>query len=116
MKRVLVKKVREEAHGSMNEKVLSNLDELGDSYISMKLDDRLKERGLTQKDLAMMTGIRLATISDMVNGKGSGFNWVQLVTVMVALRLTSFEELFSLELPVELRDRFEEEAESKRVR
>lgn len=116
MRRVSIEHLQDEAHVSMSERVVSSLDELGDSYISMKLDDRLKERGLTQKDLAMMTGIRLATISDMVNGKGSGFNWVQLVTVMVALRLTSFEELFSLELPVDLRDRFEEEAEANRVR
>lgn len=115
MKRVMVSKVKEESHGSMSDRVLSNLDQLDDSYIAMRLDDLLKERGLTQKDLANMTGLRVATVSEILNGKGTSFNLIQLLTIVVALRLTSFDELFTLEMPEDVKRDFEAEAEAKRV-
>ena len=95
----------------MNEVVVGTAGEIKDAQFVIKLDDLLKERGLTQKDLANLTGMRVGTISEIVNGKGISLNKIQLLSIMVALRLTSLNQLLDVHLPDSLHEEFD--AESK---
>ncbi|UPI12212.1 hypothetical protein [Bacillus phage SBSphiJ2] len=65
----------------------------------VKIKEVLEERGLTQKDLAEMTGIRAAAISEMSQGTRTVINKVHLSKIMDALGLTRIEDI--LELRVE---------------
>ena len=109
MKKIKVADILNNSHSLMNELVVGTAGRLEDAEIIIKLDDLLKERGISQKDLAMMTGMRIATISEIANGKGISFNKVQLLSIMVALRLTSFNQLFEIRLPESLREKYEEQ-------
>lgn len=110
MKKIKVKAILDRSHSLMNEIVLGTAHYLDDAELIIKIDDLLKDRGITQKDLALMTGMRVGTISDMVNGKGISFNKVQLLAVMVALRVTDISELFEIRLPDDIKEQFEKEA------
>lgn len=107
MKKIKVKNVLSGSHSLMNDIVTSTAGLLNDADIIVKLDDLLKERNITQKDLAQMTGMRLGTVSEIVNGKGISFNKVQLLSIMVALRLTNFSDIFEIRLPKELEETYE---------
>lgn len=65
----------------------------------VKIKDVLADRGLTQKDLAEMTGIRAAAISEMAQGTRTVINKVHLSKIMNALGITRLEDI--LELSVE---------------
>ncbi|WP_456363718.1 helix-turn-helix domain-containing protein [Priestia aryabhattai] len=105
-----VENITREAHKNMNSIVVGTAEYLKEASVAHRLDDLLKERGVTQKELAAMTGMRVATISELVNGKGISFNYVQTLALIVALRLTSFNELFELRLPKEMQEQFEKES------
>lgn len=107
MKKVKVREILSGSHSLMNEVVVSTASHLEDAEIIIKVDDLLKERNITQKDLAQMTGMRVGTISDIVNGKGISFNKVQLLSIVVALRITDFNEIFELRLPQDLKEHYE---------
>lgn len=110
MKKVKVKDILSGSHSLMNEMVIHTASYLEDAEIVIKLDDLLKERGITQKDLASMTGMRMGTISEIVNGKGISFNKVQLLSIMVALRITDFGELLEIRLPEDMKKRYNEQS------
>lgn len=110
MKKMKVADILDSSHSLMNEVVVGTAGILKDAEIVIKLDDLLKERGITQKDLAMMTGMRIGTISEISNGKGISFNKVQILAIMVALRLTSFSQLFEIRLPNDLLDLYEQQS------
>jgi len=101
----------EETHKLMNPIVVGTASHLKGAKVVYKIDDALKERKLTQKQLAAMTGMRVATISELVNGKGTNVNYVQMLALMAALRLTSFEQLFEIRLPEEMEEQFKRESE-----
>lgn len=63
-----------------------------------KLGDLLKNLGLTQYDLAEMTGIRLATINEIIMNRKNSINKLHLVPIMLALKVTDINELYSFEL------------------
>lgn len=110
MKKIKVKDTLEGSHKLMNEIVTGTASLLNEAEIVIKLDDLLKERNITQKDLAMMTGMRVGTISEIANGKGISFNKVQILAIMVALRLTSFSQLFEIRLPNDLLEKYEQQS------
>lgn len=110
MKKIKVKDTLEGSHKLMNEIVTGTASLLDEAEIVIKLDDLLKERNITQKDLAMMTGMRVGTISEIANGKGISFNKVQILAIMVALRLTSFSQLFEIRLPNDLLEKYEQQS------
>lgn len=110
MKKIKVKDILSGSHSLMNEVVTSTAGYLDEAEIVIKLDELIKERNITQKDLAQMTGMRVGTISDLVNGKGISFNKVQLLSLMVALRLTSFSQIFEIRLPDELLSKYESQS------
>lgn len=110
MKKILVKDLLKHGHSLMNEVVMETAGHLGEAYFVIKIDDLLKERNITQKDLAQMTGMRVGTISELVNGKGISLNKVQMFAVMVALRVTSMSDIYEIRLEPKQQELFEDES------
>lgn len=114
MKKIKVKDLLEQGHSSMNDIVMDTAGLLEEAYFVIKIDDLLKERGITQKDLAQMTGMRVGTISEIINGKGISLNKVQLFAIMAALRVKSINDLYEMKFPEGLEETFyTEQAEWK---
>jgi putative transcriptional regulator len=65
-------------------------------YFNFKLKELLERRGMSQKELSQKTGIREATISEMVNDSRSVYNKTHLVKVMDALNVTDLNDLLEL--------------------
>lgn len=104
----------ETVHSSLNckmEEVLQYLDKVG-VYFSFKLADRLKERNLTMRDFAKMSGLRLATICDMCNGKKQSLNLHHVLICMLVLRITKLSDIIEIVFPEELKNKYEEEAKA----
>ncbi|MED4285370.1 helix-turn-helix transcriptional regulator [Priestia megaterium] len=106
-----VEQVINDTHKGMNPIVVGTATSLKGAEVVYKIDDALKERKLTQKQLAAMTGMRIATISELVNGKGTNINYVQMLALMAALSLTSFEQIFEIRLPEEMEKQYQRESE-----
>ncbi|WP_299741344.1 helix-turn-helix transcriptional regulator [Rossellomorea sp. y25] len=77
--------------------------------IHIKLGEILRERGLTQGDLHRLTGLRVATINELVNFKKKSLTVAHLVSIMIALRITDIRDLIEIEFDQEVRDYFNEE-------
>ena len=104
----------ETVHSSLNckmEEVLQYLDKVG-VYFSFKLADRLKERNLTMRDFAKMSGLRLATICDMCNGKKQSLNLHHVLICMLVLRITKLSDIIEIVFPEELKAKYEAESKS----
>lgn len=104
----------ETVHSSLNckmEEVLQYMDKVG-VYFSFKLADRLKERNLTMRDFAKMSGLRLATISDICNGKKQSLNLHHVLICMLVLRITKLSDIIEIVFPEELKAKYESESKS----
>ncbi|MBT2599710.1 helix-turn-helix transcriptional regulator [Oceanobacillus sp. ISL-74] len=77
--------------------------------IEIKLDNILIDRNMTQFQLHKLTGIRMATISEFINGKKGSVNFVHLVTIMAALRITDISEIISVKFDKEVEEAWKEE-------
>ncbi|MGG3561616.1 helix-turn-helix transcriptional regulator [Neobacillus rhizosphaerae] len=62
----------------------------------MKLKDLLERKGISQKELAKATGLREATISELVNDTRSAYNKKHLLTIMEALKVTDLSEVLEV--------------------
>ncbi len=99
-----------ESHKLMNQVVTDTASILSDANFVYKIDELLNERNITQKDLASMTGMRVGTISQLVNGKtGVSLNKTQLIALMVALRVTKLSDIVDLELPQDVLLKFQKQ-------
>ncbi|APZ82655.1 hypothetical protein Goe27_01990 [Bacillus phage vB_BsuM-Goe27] len=67
--------------------------------IHVKIKEVLESKGMAQKDLAEMTGIRAAAISEMAQGARTVINKSHLTKIMDALNITRLEDI--LELTIE---------------
>jgi len=106
-----VSNIAENSHNLMNKIVINTVNRLEGANLIYKLDEVLKSRGVTQLELANMTGISKVTISKWVNGKtGININKVHLIAIMVALRITDITELIYIEIPSELENKYEEQS------
>ena len=96
-------KITETIHKSLNSKLVQLLveTELEGVYIEYKLKDRLEERNLSLRDFAKLSGLRLATISDICNGTKQSINIHHVIIIMVTLRITDFSEIVNLKFPEE---------------
>lgn len=65
--------------------------------IVIKLKEVLQERNITQKELANLTGIREASISELVRSSKTGVNKEQLGKIATALHITDIRELLDFE-------------------
>ncbi len=77
--------------------------------INIKLGEILRDRGLTQGDLHRLTGLRVATINELVNFKKKSLTVAHLVSIMIALRITDIRDLFEIEFDEEVEAYFKEE-------
>ncbi|OAA90883.1 helix-turn-helix domain-containing protein [Clostridium ljungdahlii] len=98
-------------HEKSNDTMIKILDSVpGVKYVS-KLDDVLKERGLSQQQLAEITGLRAGTITELVKGNKTSTSKTHIITVMIALRITDIRDLFDIEFDQETKERFDKERE-----
>ncbi|AIW03588.1 DNA-binding protein [Bacillus phage Moonbeam] len=67
----------------------------------LKIKQLLAERGISQADLAEMTGLRRATISEMSRNSRSVLNKVHVAKVMDALDVTELNDIVELEVTEE---------------
>ncbi|AIM17288.1 DNA-binding protein [Bacillus sp. X1(2014)] len=59
----------------------------------VRLTEVLKERGMTQKELAELTGIRAAGISELANNQRKSINREHLEKIAAVLNITDISEL-----------------------
>jgi DNA-binding Xre family transcriptional regulator len=97
-------------HQKTNTIVIESLDKFPHK-IHIKLGEILRERGLTQGDLHRLTGLRVATINELVNFKKKSLTVAHLVSIMIALRITDICDLFEIEFDEEVQAYFKEENE-----
>ena len=64
--------------------------------IEIKVKNALDERGIKQKELAEMAGIRESTISDIVRGSRTVINFEHLAKIATALEISDIRELITL--------------------
>lgn len=109
MRQIRLSTFIDNGHSLINETVNDTARMIEDGYLQIHLDDVLRDRGLSQKQVSEMSGLRIATISDIVNGKMVSINLVQIFALMSALRLTEISEIFTLSLPKETKKAFEDQ-------
>lgn len=80
--------------------------------IEWHLKERLKERSLSIAKLSKLTGVASNYLSNYVNNKKAAdtINMVHVLAIMVALRLSSFEQLLTVSMPHETVVRFDRES------
>lgn len=99
-------------HGNTKESSVSfdKIFKENEIYCKFKLADRMKERGLTVRKLAELSGLRLATISELMNGKKGLVNLQHIAVLMFVLRLSDINDIVEIYVNEALREKFEAEA------
>ncbi|WDH76264.1 helix-turn-helix transcriptional regulator [Exiguobacterium marinum] len=69
--------------------------------MEVRLYEVLKEKGITPMELHEMTGLRLATISEIGKAKKTSMNLFHLAVIMAALRITDVNELIRVKFDEE---------------
>lgn len=64
--------------------------------INIKLKKLLKEKNVTQKELAEKTGLREATISEIANNARTTINKEQIIAIMKALGVKELDKIIEL--------------------
>lgn len=90
-----------------NERVTENLNFHPMFLLRCKLGEILKERGLSFQELSDLTGLRVATISEIVNMKRTTLNVPHLLVIAKTLRITDVANLFEFIMPKDTRTEFE---------
>ncbi len=107
------------AHKNTGDAVLDILSNTKGIDIKYNLSNAMYERGLTQRTLSLLTGIRQATISDMCNGIGVQINKAHLLAIMITLRITDIREIIDIRFSEDLKEQYALESinwkESKNV-
>lgn len=106
--------INETAHQNLNPAIShinTHLTEVG-FYFAYKLEDVMKERGLTVRKLAELSGLRLATISDLMLGKKSNVNLQHVALLMAVLRLSDINELIEIVLPEQEKEVCKQDSEN----
>jgi putative transcriptional regulator len=65
-------------------------------YFYMKLKGVLERKGISQKELAALTGLREATISELVNDTRSAYNKKHLLKIMEVLNISDLNEILEV--------------------
>ncbi|WHX32884.1 helix-turn-helix transcriptional regulator [Brevibacillus agri] len=66
--------------------------------LKLKLDEVLKERGISQNKLSKMIGVRQATISDLCRNARSDFSIPIIEKIAQVLQITNITELMQFEV------------------
>lgn len=95
-----------------NEVVKEKLKEEFPSFtVRCNLGERLKERGLSLEDLSNLTGIRVATISELINMKRSTISTPHLLVIAKVLRISDITQLYEFTMSEEESKAFEHDQE-----
>ena len=70
-----------------------------DYTVKLKVKEAIEKRGITQKKLADMAGIRESTISDIVRGTRTVINFEHLSKIAEALEIEDITELIDFKTP-----------------
>jgi putative transcriptional regulator len=65
--------------------------------LRVKLDEVLKDRNMSQKELAGLTGIRPAAISELYNNQRKSINREHIEKIAAALDISDINELITLD-------------------
>ena len=65
--------------------------------VKLKIKDLLEKRGITQKELSKLTGIRESTISEIERESKTVMNFEHLAQIAEALQVTDIRELMDFE-------------------
>lgn len=65
--------------------------------VKLKVKEAIEARGITQKKLAEMSGIRESTVSDIVRGSRTVINFEHLSKIAEALEVNNIAELIDFE-------------------
>lgn len=65
--------------------------------VKLRLKELLEERGITQKKLAEMAGMRESTVSDIVRGTRTVINFEHLAKIATALEIDDIRKIIDLE-------------------
>lgn len=63
----------------------------------IKLDELLKERNITQKELAEITGIRPAAISELYNNQRKSINREHIEKIAEALKINDISQIITID-------------------
>ncbi len=66
-------------------------------HLNVRLSDLLKERGMTQKQLSELTGIRPAAISEICNNQRTSINREHIEKIAHCLDIQDIRDLICLE-------------------
>ena len=66
--------------------------------VRLKVKELLDQRGITQKKLAELSGIRESTISDIVRGARTVINFEHLAKIAEALEIDDIHDLIELNI------------------
>lgn len=102
----------DEVHDMTNKAVVNTITSVEGVEFVVKLDKLMQERGLSQRELGMITGLRAGTVNSILNGKGTTLNKVQLAALMIGLRITDLSELIEIRFPEDKVEEFKQESES----
>jgi putative transcriptional regulator len=64
--------------------------------LRVKLDEVLKDRNMSQKELAELTGIRPAAISELYNNQRKSINREHIEKIAAALNISDISELITI--------------------
>jgi putative transcriptional regulator len=64
--------------------------------LRIKLDEVLKDRNMSQKELARLTGIRPAAISELYNNQRKSINREHIEKIAAALNISDISELITI--------------------
>lgn len=88
-------------HENTTDFVKSNLERFPYFTVRCKLGEVIKDRGISMTELSHLTGIRVATISELVNMKRTTISVPHLVVIAITLRITDMNELLEFTMPPE---------------
>ena len=108
MKKVTISQNEHQSMSNSYGNIDKELESLGYCY-HFKLADRMNERNLTVRKLAALSGLRLATISDMMLGKKNSLNLHHLTLLMSALRIHRLEDIVEIHIPDSIKHNMEKE-------
>ncbi|RDI38471.1 helix-turn-helix domain-containing protein [Falsibacillus pallidus] len=95
-------------HQKTNEIIIETLAKYPHK-VNVKLGKILRARGMTQGDLHRLTGLRIATINELVHFKKKSFTVAHLISIMIALRIWDIRELIEIEFDEEVVEYFKQE-------
>lgn len=111
MTKIGITEHKHSAYKNATTKYLELWEDIGDLHIKFKLEDRLKERNLSIREFSKLSGLRLATINDLKNGKKTSVSFQHIWIVMLTLGITDINDLIEFYIPQELKKCMERASE-----